>query len=94
METPMKPERHATSRSTYAIVFGALVTITAAEVGLTFLGIPRRLTTGLFLVMSLAKASLVAGFYMHLRNDAPLYSYVFVIPVILLAVFAVMASLY
>ena len=94
MDTPVNIPKHTTKRSTYALVFGVLVLLTAAEVGLTFLGMPRRLVTGLFLVMSLAKASLVAAFYMHLRDDSRLFSYIFIIPVILLAVFAVMSSLY
>jgi cytochrome c oxidase subunit 4 len=88
------PERPKTRRSTYAVVFLALVVVTAIEVGLSTTGIARGTLAPLYLVLSLGKASLVAAFYMHLRGDARLYSYIFILPVALLAVFILMASLY
>jgi len=82
-----------TKRSTYALVFLVLVIVTAAEVGLTTLGLPQGSLTALFLALSLVKATLVAAFYMHLRDDPAVYTYIFVIPAVLLAAFVFMVSL-
>ncbi len=74
----------------YGMVFLVLAAITAIEVGLSAssLDVPRRLVTALLLLFSLGKASLVAAFYMHLRSDSRLYTYVFLLPIILLVAFA------
>lgn len=94
METQSVETAHTTGRRTYTQVFVALVILTAVEVGLAFMNLPRGLVTGLFLLLSLGKAGLVAGYYMHLRDDPPLYAWIFVLPVLMLVVFVVMASLY
>jgi caa(3)-type oxidase subunit IV len=94
MDVSSQSGRHTTRRSTYALVFLALVFLTAIEVGLTFVGLPRQTLTGVFLALSLGKASLVASFYMHLRSDSPIYTYIFALPAALLAVFVLMTSLY
>ncbi|GAI83800.1 unnamed protein product, partial [marine sediment metagenome] len=39
---------------------------------------------------SLAKASLVAAFFMHLRSDAKLYTYIFLLPTIMFVLFALL----
>ena len=39
----------------------------------------------------LIKAAFVAAFYMHLRYDTRLYTFIFLVPVILLSVFAFLA---
>ncbi|HEX9796433.1 MAG TPA: cytochrome C oxidase subunit IV family protein [Anaerolineales bacterium] len=93
MQASTEGRKH-TNRSTYALVFLVLVIVTAAEVGLTTLGLPQGSLTVLFLALSLVKAALVAGFYMHLRDDPPVYTYIFVLPAIMLAAFVFMASLY
>lgn len=94
MDSSNEQISHRTKRSTYALVFLALVVLTAVEVGLTFSGLARQALTGVFLVLSLGKATLVASFYMHLRDDPPIYSYIFLLPAVLLAVFVLMSSLY
>lgn len=74
----------------YLLVFVILAAITAVEIVLSSssLGLGRGLTTPLFLVLSLSKASLVAAFYMHLRSDRRMYAYIFLLPVVLLVMFA------
>ncbi|MGA9532832.1 MAG: cytochrome C oxidase subunit IV family protein [Anaerolineales bacterium] len=94
MEVTAPQRESKTSRSVYVAVFIALVVITAVEIGLSLTDIARGTLAPLYLVLSLGKATLVASFYMHLRQDAPIYTYIFVLPAALLAVFILMASLY
>ncbi len=88
-------EQHKTTSSVmiYTVVFIALGVITGIEI---FLSLPsthvaRQVLRPIFIVLSLAKATLVAAFYMHLRDDSRLYMLVFILPVLLLAVFALLA---
>ncbi|MGD2162221.1 MAG: cytochrome C oxidase subunit IV family protein [Anaerolineales bacterium] len=89
-------EQHNTTGSVriYAFVFVALAVITAIEI---FLSLPstnvaRQITTPVFLVLSLGKASMVAAFYMHLRGDSRFYTLIFIFPALLLLVFALLAT--
>lgn len=94
MESTEKAAGQHTKRSTYVAVFVALVVLTAIEVGLTFVNLPRQTLTATFLILSLGKAGLVASFYMHLKDDPPIYTYIFLLPAVLLLVFILMASIY
>ena len=94
MDTTDNVVSHRNKRSSYVAVFVALVAITAIEVGLTFVNVPRQVLTVVFIMLSIGKASLVAAFYMHLRDDPPVYTYIFVLPAVLLLVFILMASIY
>jgi caa(3)-type oxidase subunit IV len=74
----------------YLGVFLVLAVITIVEI---LLASPRfrlfgGVQTGVFLILSLSKASLVAAFYMHLRTDSKLYTLIFLLPVALLLLFA------
>jgi caa(3)-type oxidase subunit IV len=78
---------------TYGIIFIILGILTAVEVALSApsLGIDLGgITTAVFLLLSAAKASLVAAFFMHLRDDSRLYLFIFLSPVLLLLAFALM----
>ena len=88
----MKTSGQAVSRRTlgYGAVFVILALITAIELGVKGLGLPRAATNGLFLLLSLGKAALVAAFYMHLRRDNRIYTVIFVLPVVLFVVFALL----
>ncbi len=88
------PAQHRTKRSTYVAVFVILAIITALEVALASLNLPGQLVTSLFLLLAVGKASFVAAFYMHLKDDPPLYTYIFVLPASLLAIFILMSSIY
>jgi cytochrome c oxidase subunit 4 len=55
-------------------VFYILAVLTAVEVGVTYLPIPR---IPVLLPIAIAKASLVAMYYMHLRFDQPIFRYLF-----------------
>jgi cytochrome c oxidase subunit 4 len=78
---------------TYVWVYLSLVILTALEIFLysPASGLARQVQTPLFLLLSLSKAALVAAFYMHLRYDNRLYTYIFVLPAFLLGVFAFLA---
>ena len=77
---------HATRR--YIVVFAALAAITLIEIGMTQTSLAASLATGLFLAFSLAKASLVVMFFMHLRDDSRIYTAIFLLPVVLVFAFS------
>jgi caa(3)-type oxidase subunit IV len=91
----MEESANSTSHlRTYALVFFALAVITILEIILSRPGITagKGFLTPTFLVFSLAKASLVAAFFMHLKNDSKLYSAIFILPAALLLIFALLAT--
>jgi caa(3)-type oxidase subunit IV len=70
-----KNSRSTTVRwQTYVAVFVVLVILTALEVGVTYLPVPR---LPVLLPISIAKAALVALFYMHLKSDKRIFSALF-----------------
>jgi caa(3)-type oxidase subunit IV len=83
----MKAERR---RPRYGIIFLGLIVLTAIELGVSVLKIAAPLSTAVYVLLSGLKAGLVAAFYMHLRDDSRLYTAVFVLPVLLLLVFALL----
>ena len=95
MAAPSAESPHLTSRRTYALVFAALASVTLVELLLSQPSISagRGALNSLFLLLSLTKASLVAAFFMHLRTDSRLYTYTLVLPLILLLIFAYLASI-
>jgi caa(3)-type oxidase subunit IV len=74
----------------YGIVFLLLAVITAIEISLSSpaLGLSKGIVTAILLALSLGKASLVAAFFMHLRSDNSFYTYVFILPTLLLLIVA------
>ena len=90
-------EESANSKShlrTYATVFFALAVITILEIVLSLPGttVGKDFLTPTFVMFSLAKAGLVAAFFMHLKNDSKLYSAIFLLPAALLLIFALLAT--
>ena len=77
---------------TYAVVFVVLAAITLVELLLSNSGmaLARSLLNTLFVLFSLGKAALVAGFYMHLRGDNRFYTIVFLLPAVLFLIFALL----
>ena len=74
----------------YFAVFIALAVITAIITGVEFLShtlaLPREALNSFFVLMAVTKATLVAMFYMHLKQDSRVYMALFGVPV-LFAVF-------
>jgi caa(3)-type oxidase subunit IV len=93
MQDASRPSsEHKRSRIGYGTVFLILVVLTAIELGLGSLGLDRVPRNSLFLLLSLLKAALVAGFFMHLKDDRPLYTYILIIPALFLVVFVLLSS--
>lgn len=62
------------TRPNYVGVFGVLAVLTAIELGVTYLPVPRIL---ILIPLAIIKAALVALFYMHLKIDRRVYSVLF-----------------
>jgi cytochrome c oxidase subunit IV len=54
----------------YMAVFAALAALTLIEVGVAFVGFPKRTTVLILVGLALWKATLVALYYMHLRFES------------------------
>ncbi len=78
MEPQNKVETHR--QPNYIGVFAALAVLTAIEVGVTYLPIPR---IPVLVPLAIANAALVVLFYMHLRFDRPVFSLIFGIGIIM-----------
>ncbi len=66
------------TKPNYIGVFIALVVLTATEVAVTYLPVPR---LPVLIPLSITKAVLVVLFYMHLKYDRQLFSALFLIGV-------------
>ncbi len=67
----------------YIKIFIILSVLTAVEVGVTFLGLPRKLLVALLVSLAVWKAALVALHFMHLKIEKKTLTIVAVIPFIL-----------
>ena len=67
----------------YIKIFIILSVLTAVEVGVTFLGLPRKLLVTLLVGLAVWKAALVALHFMHLKIEKKTLMIVAVIPFIL-----------
>jgi cytochrome c oxidase subunit IV len=76
----------------YMFIFLVLGVLTVVEVGLTFIGLSKRLTIFALLLLAVWKAVLVALYYMHLRFE-PTRLRLFVLAPLPLAVILVVAVL-
>ena len=80
----------------YLAVFIVLAVITAiittVELLSSSLGIPRGILSAFYVAMAVAKATLVAMYYMHLKQDSRLYTALFVTPAMFAVVFIIMLA--
>ena len=67
----------------YIKIFIILSVLTAVEIGVTFLGLPRTLLVTLLVSLAVWKAALVALHFMHLKIEKKTLMIVAVIPFIL-----------
>lgn len=65
----MEEKRQESSHPPYMLIFGALFVLTAVEVSVAFVGLPRVLTIWALVLLALWKALLVALYFMHLRFE-------------------------
>src|SRR5437867_10260981 len=66
-----------------------LSVITAVEVAVYYVPAMRPMLVPVLLVLSAVKFSLVAMFYMHLKFDHRLFSWLFVVPMILMSLIVI-----
>lgn len=86
---PAETADHPTWR--FYVMIGLILTvITAAEIAVFYIPAMRSVLVPILLVLSGGKFALVVMFYMHLRFDHPIFSGVFVAP-LMLAVLVVVA---
>jgi cytochrome c oxidase subunit 4 len=71
---------------TYLRVAAALVVLTVLEVGVFYVPAFHVVLVPTLLVLSAVKFSLVVLFYMHLKMDSPLFSFLFGAPLLLATV--------
>ena len=84
-------EQTHTSVKTYLCVFGALAVLTGLTVSLSYMGLSHGLGIFLAAMIALAKCSLIAIFFMHLRSESKgIYAIVltglFLVAVLVLAI--------
>jgi len=73
----------AHSHHNYIKIFVILSVLTVIEVGITFLGLPKRLLAALLITLAVWKAALVAMHFMHLKMEKMTLSIVAIVPFIL-----------
>jgi cytochrome c oxidase subunit IV len=85
---PAATERHATIR-TYVIVAAILTAVTGLEFGVIYVRRLAPVLVPLLLTLSAGKFALVVMFYMHLRFESRVLTFLFVAPLVLATVLAV-----
>jgi cytochrome c oxidase subunit IV len=56
----------------YMFVFGALLLLTVATIGVSYLRLPETPAVAIGLSIALVKAALVAMYFMHLKSEKPM----------------------
>ena len=75
---------------TYAVIAGILTVLTAMEVAVFYIPALRPAIVPILMVLTTGKFGLVVAYYMHLKTDSNIFTFVFVAPLIL-AMFLVVA---
>jgi cytochrome c oxidase subunit 4 len=93
-EAEQMTEQHAhPTTGTYLAVAAVLTVITLVEVGVFYVPAFQSILAPALLLLSGTKFSLVVMFYMHLKNDSPLFTAIFTLP-LLIAMAVVVALLF
>ncbi len=74
---------------TTMMVFAALAFLTAATVGVAYLDLPGAAGTIVALVVAATKIVLIAGFFMHLKDEGRLLKYGFAVSLLLVMILIV-----
>jgi cytochrome c oxidase subunit 4 len=77
------------SKKEYFVIFVVLTVLTAIEVGINYVGLSRGMKIAGLISLALAKAVLVAMFYMHLKSETKSLKLVIGIPMLFPALYAV-----
>jgi cytochrome c oxidase subunit 4/cytochrome o ubiquinol oxidase operon protein cyoD len=77
-------EAHSHSNRIYWVMFVILAVLTAVEVAIFELNkngiVPKTLEVILLLILSFGKGIIVVMYYMHLKGDAGVFKFLFVVP--------------
>jgi caa(3)-type oxidase subunit IV len=73
----------AHSHHNYIKIFIILSVLTAVEIGITFLGLPRKLLVSLLVGLAVWKAALVALHFMHLKLEKRTLTIIAIVPFVL-----------
>ena len=80
-QEPMAGHEHAHPGWKFYTVIGVILTvITAVEVAIFYIDAMAGILVPALLILSLAKFAMVVGYYMHLKFDSRVFSWVFVAP--------------
>lgn len=88
---PSAQEHAHPSAGTYLAIAAILTVITVVEVGVFYVPAFAPVLAPVLLILSAAKFVLVVMFYMHLKMDHPLFTFIFTVPFLIAA--AVMIAL-
>jgi len=83
MEHHPEEQSHGATKPTYNLIFAVLAVLTMFEVGFAALETPSYINTPVLLGLAFVKAGLVVAYYMHLKYDPPIFTWVFVVPVLM-----------
>ncbi len=78
---------HVSPVSVYVKVLGALLVLTALTVGVSTLGLPQPWSLILALIIAVAKGSIVAAYFMHLKFDDRMHTLVFLSALVFVGMF-------
>jgi caa(3)-type oxidase subunit IV len=89
------PEQLAHEQRRYLQVFAWLAVLTAVEIGIIYLPLPKLAIGAMLVLLAATKAALVALFYMHLAVEKRTLAYIALTPALLcvLLVFALLPDL-
>jgi cytochrome c oxidase subunit IV len=76
-------ELHGPDKPTYNMVYVALTVFMIASVAATYLELPGLLHYAVLLGIMTIKAGLVVAYYMHLKYDTPLFTWILILPVLM-----------
>ncbi|HLA42054.1 MAG TPA: cytochrome C oxidase subunit IV family protein [Aggregatilineales bacterium] len=75
------PHSHGASKPTYNLVFVVLFVVTFLEILVS--DISGVIGAVILLSLTCVKAGLVVAYYMHLKYDPPIYTWVFIVPMLM-----------
>jgi len=77
---------HAGGYRIYAVTWFWLLAITAVELAIVLLHVPKIVLATALVIMALLKAALIVAYFMHLRYERLSFIYAVVVPMVFLAV--------
>jgi caa(3)-type oxidase subunit IV len=76
-------EHKGGNKATFNLIFGLLVIITILEIAVSEMG--GLIGHALLIGLTTAKGGFVVAYYMHLKYDPPILTWIFVVPIIMAA---------